>query len=904
MECIEYDAKITSTAQRRSRLQCAFQELLMRDLAMNSSQGGGGDRSCRKNRELQCVALMVPITLSDILLRLDLEEKNVLKRMRTKSVQYDQPHWASSSSSSPKIQRVRLRQEAYQAASTRVEQLLRQAHQDAAFLAKWCVQTSYGGIITCSTSPAHPQHKSTGRNNNSTLHNSHNKMSTTTTTTTRVCEGGGISLSVVVMAALSPSSWKELALYQIWQSPLSAAPSAALRSRVVEKGGEGGRGHLCGLRCPSLSSPFRYASLILLSIQKISMFWAATPTSSSLFLKDLHDLLLPHQQLLLDISWCLEPPYLHLPYHTGERMKLEEDEGWEKKKKKGLKNSSKGQRGGGDEKSQAELVFQSFLTILSSRLDFSHKKNEKDKAGGGGRVGMFARYASFISKVRECGGCGGDDRDARRVGKYVYRNVHDPSSFPYSYDDDGHHHHHNEEENRINLRLEEWMIRLQWRCEEILSALYGCRRNGSYGKAGHRILPWIFSHGGSMSSSSFFVRGGCPPLAPPPHHFSFFIPALNRRGISSGGDEPPRPSTRTALLTILPCSVEVPVGHEGAPAGQDPGGASRDNVAGAALHTVRGLQGVHSCCCLLLGQLAGPIGSWDEAVRFCRHLQQRGERRHGMKWGRAGGRMGRRSGNIVEVARMGNSVHTSGMKGEEPPPQEEKEDTGFLFSWSPPIHSFSLGENNAILLESRKRKREEGEEEGKKKRRNTSLQGEKRQQPERPLPLSSPLPHPHGAELFFRFSPCHGREKKKFGSWCAVEKGNEKSPTTDSNSTSLSQGDEMKVSKNTRLAKKVVSLKEKKKKNPRDEDLFSTSRPCHHTNGGDADDESMQKMKIDHNRNAHPRTSRDDDDDDKNDISASPTSHLHHTVHTHEEETEEGLWTTDLTPSKQCTFSG
>lgn len=506
----------------------------------------------RANQGVTCIALLVPVFVSDIIMEASDKEKHLLQKGgKRNQVASERP----SVYTSPRVQRLQIRQKAYEAAASRVSHAMRQAYDDAIFLSKWLAEAPQGVVTSATPRPAAD---SGGRP--STSHTS----GTLPITRIRKSVQGG-DKKVVVMGFLKPTSWKELALFQTWALFSTPGPSPAhlqedqLASEVgtTREGDEASFG---------ASSPLRYASILLLSLQKICLSWTQVPSTSSMFLRDLQDLLLPHQHLLLDLSWCVDAPYLYLPYPNGKPELTRQEEVRKKKERKGL------QKGGeGNGMSAAALIFQSFLMVLRSRLEFHSKTHHREV---GGRVGLFVAYGSLMHRIHACSGGAADGN--HRNGKD--RAARDAMSMTTWEEEE-------EQEEPLHQGVEEILLCVQRQWGQIVTALYGRRGNGDgegetqggYGMAANDSLPWIFSYGGPLSSLLAKDTGTGLPMHPPsnaPTHF--------------------------------PCCAPFPMGA--------------------------GVKEVHALGGLLLGPCSHHgLGSWEEAVRFCRRLRQRGER-HGMRW--------------------------------------------------------------------------------------------------------------------------------------------------------------------------------------------------------------------------------------------------------------------------------
>lgn len=636
MECIEYDQGSTSTEERRLRLQGAFQTLLQNEPVSGKKNG---NRCMRENTAVKCVALMVPIVVSDILLPLVSGNEIVSKKREKKKKKTNVK--ASPQNSSPKVQRSAMRFEAYEAARERVEKVLQQAHDDALFLSNWWSDALQGTTSTRSSSSrmraSHPLSSWVVPHPSSTN-----------------------PLRVVVMGVLTPSSWKELALFHMWQVQ---SQHESLQRRVRK--GSGGKGRDEMDRKDSefcaWSSPLRYASVLLLSLQKIALHWANVPISSSIFVKDLQDLLLPHQQLLLDLSWCLETPFLYLQYDLNADIGEEKRANNKRKRLTQNRNADEGSSNGSDRgMSRAEMVFRSFLTLLSSRLEFRSKTHQ----AVGGRVGFFVRYSPLWRKLLRC--------NATRQGDGCYdeRLYNDLCTNELGSHPNTNNENVNEERSVPSCceGLESVLLAVQRQCERVLSSLYGRRSNHSYLNGGTVSLPWIFGYGGSVSSllcqySAFVSK-------------TTMDPVLRK--------ESSRACTQWTP-TLASCTF-------------------LSSSASPTFPTRRGLKEVHALFSVLLGQFNGQLGGWLEAAHFCRRLTQRGER-HGWYCPKVSVTLAA-DGDDIRPFSLGSAEDKNSFFASVPSftvcttADDEKEidrsnDTACaLFSWSSPTRSLAFAEGS------------------------------------------------------------------------------------------------------------------------------------------------------------------------------------------------------------------
>jgi hypothetical protein len=139
---------------------------------------------------------------------------------------------------------------------------------------------------------------------------------TTSSSTSRSCPGGrgtvsltsGVAASaylpspvwsanarVVVVAYLDPQAREDLAVYESWQR---CAEGGAGNADVSGGGGAGGEVSQTTRRL----SPLRRAAFIAVSLGAPSLLLSWAERSSRCFLSNL---LLPHQSLLFDLSWCI-----------------------------------------------------------------------------------------------------------------------------------------------------------------------------------------------------------------------------------------------------------------------------------------------------------------------------------------------------------------------------------------------------------------------------------------------------------------------------------------------------------------------------------------------------------------------------------------------------------------------
>lgn len=637
MECIEYDQGSTTTEERRRRLQGAFHALLQNEPVSGKKRG---NEWMRENTDVKCVALMVPIVVADILQPLlsgsECISKNREKKKRQTTIK------ASPQNVSPKVQRSAMRFEAYQAARTRVEKVLQQAHEDAVFLSNWWCDASQGITST-----------STGSTSSRALA-SHSLSSRVVVPRPSTAN----PLPVVVMGVLTPSSWKELALFHMWQvQSHQESLQRRVRRNCNRKGKDGI--HRKGSEFFASSSPLRYASVLLLSLQKIALHWANVPNTSSIFLKDLQDLLLPHQQLLLDLSWCLEPPFLYLQYdHNADAA--EEKRG--NNKRKGLRqngNVDEGSSSGSDRgMSRAEMVFRSFLMLLSSTLEFRSKTHH----AVGGRIGFFVRYSPLWRKMLGCSASGQEDGC---YDEMLYKDLCRSEMASHS------------RMSNVNINDGKWeesgcegletvLVAVQRQCERVISALYGRRSNHSYLNGGTVSLPWIFGYGGSVSS----LLGQYPVF-------------ISR--IPLGAEVSTESSRVGTQWTPTPASC-----------------TSLSSSSSTTFPTRKGLKEVHALFSVLLGQFSDALGGWVEAAHFCQRLKERVER-HGGLWSKANVTLAAEGDDVSPFSLpSAENKSTSPVSAANFPPSttatDNKENyrsndtTCSLFSWSSPTRSLAFAE--------------------------------------------------------------------------------------------------------------------------------------------------------------------------------------------------------------------
>eukprot|EP00796_Vickermania_ingenoplastis_P005147 gene5147-3697_t len=158
-----------------------------------------------------------------------------------------------------------------------------------------------------------------------------------------VLRGASSEVRVIVAAVLAPRTWRELELFRTWQQQPGAASS----------------------------SPLRRAAVMVLRLESEELVlgcaaggpWRPPP---------LGELLLPHQSLLLDLTWCIRPP--SLPHRSAE-----ED----------AAGARHGRRGMG----RAELVCRSFFDVFQRSL-----------VPPKGRLGLLVRYAELLRLGRTTDG--------------------------------------------------------------------------------------------------------------------------------------------------------------------------------------------------------------------------------------------------------------------------------------------------------------------------------------------------------------------------------------------------------------------------------------------------------------------------------------------------------------------
>lgn len=303
---------------------------------------------------------------------------------------------------------------AFDASTERVNNVLSLALADAKVLSAWIVEQ--GLSPRCSSAPV---------------------SSSASSSSPAITAADRGAPRILLIAHLSPKSWPEWELYRTWQ----------LQDGAVAR------------------SPLRHAALVSLQLDQLTLHWAAHGGSKGDGTRgvkasryELADLLLPYQQLLLDITWAVLPPFLPLHHRvTDEHDPLS-----------ATSSSSLRQGRGGSGMGKSAMIFSAFFDVVLPQL-----------VAPKGRCGVFLRYSRLLPFLLRA-----------RAELTADRNS------PKGESDDSVD--EREEDHLLDSGLPRprELIAMQRQFQRILDAIY--QGEGAIGK--NCVLRWVISFGGPVQA--------------------------------------------------------------------------------------------------------------------------------------------------------------------------------------------------------------------------------------------------------------------------------------------------------------------------------------------------------------------------------------------------------------------